>query len=71
MKPELLALFYAGPDQIIPLQTTLAAALAFLLLFWSKMRALLARAWDHIQAKHAPAMVKHGKGSDRVENGRQ
>lgn len=46
MKPVLLAFFYGGPNQIIPLQTTLAAAVAFLLIFWNKVRMLLARAWD-------------------------
>jgi len=49
MKPELLAFFYGGPDQIMPLQTTLAAAIAFLLIFWSKVRMLLARAWDRLR----------------------
>jgi hypothetical protein len=52
MKFQLLALFYGGPDQIIPLQTTLAAAIAFLLIFWNKVRVLLARAWYRLRNGH-------------------
>ena len=37
MKPHILALFYGGPDQIIPLQTGLAALLAVALMFWNKL----------------------------------
>ena len=37
MKPHILALFYGGPDQIIPLQTGLAALLALALMFWNKL----------------------------------
>ncbi len=49
MRLQLLALFYVGPDQIMPLQTTLAAAIAFLLIFWNKVRVLLARAWYRLR----------------------
>jgi hypothetical protein len=49
MRPELLAFFYGGPDQIMPLQTTLAAAVALLLIFWNKGRVLLARAWERLR----------------------
>jgi hypothetical protein len=37
MKPHILAFFYGGPDQIIPLQTGLAALLAVALMFWNKL----------------------------------
>jgi hypothetical protein len=37
MTPRCLALFYGGPDQIIPLQTGLAALLAVALMFWNKL----------------------------------
>jgi hypothetical protein len=37
MKPHILAFFYGGPDQIIPLQTGLAALLALALMFWNKL----------------------------------
>ena len=37
MSPHILAFFYGGPDQIIPLQTGLAALLAVSLMFWNKL----------------------------------
>ncbi len=37
MKTHLIALFYGGPDQIIPLQTGLAAALAIGVMFWHRL----------------------------------
>jgi hypothetical protein len=37
MKTHLIALFYGGPDQIIPLQTGLAAALAIAVMFWNRL----------------------------------
>lgn len=38
MKTHLLAVFfYGGPDQIIPLQTGLAALIAVLVMFWNKL----------------------------------
>ena len=50
MTPRCLALFYGGPDQIIPLQTGLAALLAVALMFWNKLlvafHRLVARSLD-------------------------
>ena len=37
MHLNLLALFYGGPDQLMPLTSGLAAILAFLLMFWNKV----------------------------------
>jgi len=37
MIPRCLALFYGGPDTIIPLQTGLAALAALALIFWNKL----------------------------------
>jgi hypothetical protein len=43
MKPHILAVFYGGPDQIIPLQTGLAALLAVALMFWNRLVATFHR----------------------------
>lgn len=43
MNPHILAFFYGGPDQIIPLQTGLAALLAVALMFWNRLVATFHR----------------------------
>jgi hypothetical protein len=44
MTTHLMALFlYGGPDQIIPLQTGLAALIALLVMFWNKVVAFFSR----------------------------
>ncbi len=43
MTTRCLAFFYGGPDQIIPLQTGLAALLAVALMFWNRLVATFHR----------------------------
>jgi hypothetical protein len=44
MTTHLMALFfYGGPDQIIPLQTGIAAGIALLVMFWNKVVAFFSR----------------------------
>jgi hypothetical protein len=51
MKPHFLAFFYGGPDQIIPLQTGLAALLAVALMFWNKLLVMFHRLTGRFKAK--------------------
>ena len=51
MKPHILAFFYGGPDQIIPLQTGLAALLAVALMFWNKLLVLFHRLFGRFKSK--------------------
>lgn len=51
MSPHLLSLFYGGPDQIIPLQTGLAALLAVALMFWNRLVATYHRIFSRSKAK--------------------
>jgi undecaprenyl pyrophosphate phosphatase UppP len=51
MKPHILALFYGGPDQIIPLQTGLAALLAVALMFWNKLLVMFHRLFGRSKSK--------------------
>jgi undecaprenyl pyrophosphate phosphatase UppP len=46
-----LAFFYGGPDQIIPLQTGLAALLAVALMFWHKLLATFHRIFSSSKSK--------------------
>lgn len=49
MRSGLFAMFYGGPDQLMPLQTAMATVLAFLLIFWNKASLLFARAWKWLR----------------------
>jgi undecaprenyl pyrophosphate phosphatase UppP len=51
MLPHTLAFLYGGPDQIIPLQTGLAALLAVALMFWHKLVATFHRLFSHSESE--------------------
>jgi hypothetical protein len=51
MKLHILAFFYGGPDQIIPLQTGLAALLAVALMFWNKLLVMFHRVVGRFKPK--------------------
>ena len=51
MSPHLLSFFYGGPDQIIPLQTGLAALLALALMFWNRLLAIFHRMFSRSKSK--------------------
>ena len=55
MTPRCLAFLYGGPDQIIPLQTGLAALLAIALMFWNKLLATFHRLFS--RSKSQPGEV--------------
>jgi hypothetical protein len=59
----LLAL-YAGPDQIMPLTSGLAAILAFLLMFWGKVLVAFGKVVSFFKgtsSEPAPAVVEEPK----------
>jgi len=47
-------LLYGGPDQLMPLTSGLAAAFAFLLIFWNKTLGFLARVWNYFRRTPSP-----------------
>ncbi len=55
MIPRCLAFFYGGPDQIIPLQTGLAALLAVALMFWNRLVATFHRLFSRKKTEDVPA----------------
>jgi undecaprenyl pyrophosphate phosphatase UppP len=57
MTTRCLAFFYGGPDQIIPLQTGLAALLAVALMFWNRLVATFHRLFSKKQEPEAIAPV--------------
>ena len=73
MHPHFTAFFYGGPDQIIPLQTGLAALLAVALMFWNKLLALFHRVFSRsnpkspdIAAADATIPANGGQSSDQT-----
>ena len=55
MTPRCLAFFYGGPDQILPLQTGLAAMIAVGLMFWNRLVATFHRLFS--KAKSQPEQI--------------
>jgi hypothetical protein len=52
MATHVLALFfYGGPDQIIPLQTGLAALVAVLVMFWNRLLVFFHRLFTRFKPK--------------------
>jgi hypothetical protein len=51
MTPRCLALFYGGPDTIIPLQTGLAALAALALMFWNRLLTAFHRVFSRSKSK--------------------
>jgi undecaprenyl pyrophosphate phosphatase UppP len=47
-------IFYAGPDQILPLMSALGAILGVLLVFWQRFVAALRRAWQFLLKRRRP-----------------
>ena len=47
-------LFYAGPDQIIPLTSLLGTAFGMALVFWSKIVILYHKLADSLRRRHNP-----------------
>jgi len=52
-----IALFYSGPDQILPLLSILGAIIGFLLIWWQRFVQLVRRAWQ-AAFKRSPTSVK-------------
>lgn len=48
-----LAAFYGGPDQLMPITSGLAAFFAFILIFWNKVMGFFARLTSRIRKKDA------------------
>jgi hypothetical protein len=51
---SLLALFYGGPDQLMPLTSGLAAILAFLLMFWNKVMVTVGKVMNLFKRHPSP-----------------
>jgi hypothetical protein len=51
---NLLALFYGGPDQLMPLTSGLAAILALLLMFWNKVLVTVGKLLNAFKRTPAP-----------------
>jgi hypothetical protein len=52
MTTHLMAIFfYGGPDQIIPLQTGLAALVAVLVMFWNRLLVFFHRLFARFKSK--------------------
>jgi hypothetical protein len=48
-------ILYGGPDQLLPLTSGLAAAFAFLLIFWNKVMITLGKIGSFLRGSHRPA----------------
>lgn len=48
-------LYYAGPDQIIPLTSILGTLFGMALVFWSKIVILYHKLADSLRGRHNPA----------------
>jgi len=48
---SLLFVLYIGPDQVLPLQSALAAIVGLLLLFWRRLLGAVFRLWRLFQAR--------------------
>jgi hypothetical protein len=64
MKTYFAVVFYGGPDQIVPMQTALATALAFLLIFWNKVVSSVSRIWGRLR-RNSAADPQQAANSDR------
>jgi hypothetical protein len=59
-----LAFFYGGPDQILPLQTGLAALLAIALMFWNRLLATFHRLFS--RSKSEPVSISPADATVQV-----
>ncbi|HKU21497.1 MAG TPA: hypothetical protein VJQ50_10825 [Terriglobales bacterium] len=48
-------ILYGGPDQLMPLTSGLAAAFAFLLIFWNKVMVTLGKIGNFLRGSHPEA----------------
>jgi hypothetical protein len=56
---ELLGfLFYAGPDQILPLVSIIGTIIGFLLIWWKRFVLLLRKTWSRMRRKSQSAEAK-------------
>jgi len=51
---NLLAMFYGGPDQLMPLTSGLAAILAVLLMFWNKVLVTFGKVLNAVRRHPSP-----------------
>jgi hypothetical protein len=71
MTPRCLALFYGGPDTIIPLQTGLAALAALALMFWNRLLTAFHRVFSRSKSKSEEVPAADTAVSVNVEQSRE
>jgi hypothetical protein len=49
MRSGLFAMFYGGPDQLMPLPTVLSTLCVFVIIFWNKVRFTFLRMWNALR----------------------
>jgi hypothetical protein len=54
----LWALFYAGPDQILPLVSIIGTIIGFLLICWKRLVLLVRKTWSRMRRKSQPVQAK-------------
>lgn len=62
---QFLLILYGGPDQLMPLTSGLAAAFAFLLIFWNKVMITVGKIGSYFRGSKAdPAPAVSEQSSD-------